>query len=420
MADKRSLPELRNPMLVEERAPQHDILVERRCLGQTELKVKPGQVGVSNATKLNNLGVLDYAHLRVPLPKDLTTSGIFSRGPNNKYPESYFLMRRSSDGYVSATGMFKAAFPYAQHEEEAAEKEYIKTLSGTSSEEVAGNVWIHPDTALELAEEYGIKLWILALLDPAPIIHGTDSSKSIKSPPTYWMREMTNGVERSPEKAAKGGRHSTRGKRAATRSISPEAPTKTPSRPIKTPRKPRGRGRNATRDTASVEPESVNGDAAAVAAATTTTTMASTASTKLESVAETVTVEVETTRSPQGDDADEAIENTKVSIEMPSGHPDLPIPDDAQELIREARRMVVEAEKLTGPSAGKGKRKAEEMIDEDDEVGLDGPADSSKRTRKMEIELRKERIRKRAVAGIAASLAIGALIPSIMAAFGAA
>lgn len=69
-----------------------DILVERRCLGQTELKVKPGQVGVSNATKLNNLGVLDYAHLRVPLPKDLTTSGIFSRGPNNKYPESYFLM----------------------------------------------------------------------------------------------------------------------------------------------------------------------------------------------------------------------------------------------------------------------------------------------------------------------------------------
>jgi len=300
-------------------------------------------------------------------------------------------------------------------------------------------VWIHPDTgkpdaclaphkhgqgwgvlcsvtwcaadhenflALELAEEYGIKLWILALLDPAPIIHGTDSSKSIKSPPTYWMREMTNGVERSPEKAAKGGRHSTRGKRAATRSISPEAPTKTPSRPIKTPRKPRGRGRNATRDTASVEPESVNGDAAAVAAAT-TTTMASTASTKLESVAETVTVEVETTRSPQGDDADEAIENTKVSVEMPSGHPDLPIPDDAQELIREARRMVVEAEKLTGPSAGKGKRKAEEMIDEDDEVGLDGPADSSKRTRKMEIELRKERIRKRAVAGIAASLAIG-------------
>lgn len=41
--------------------------------------------------------------------------------------------------------MFKAAFPWAQQEEEAAEKDYIKGLDTTSSEEVAGNVWIHPD-----------------------------------------------------------------------------------------------------------------------------------------------------------------------------------------------------------------------------------------------------------------------------------
>lgn len=41
--------------------------------------------------------------------------------------------------------MFKAAFPYAQAEEEIAEKDYIKDLSDTASEEVAGNVWIHPD-----------------------------------------------------------------------------------------------------------------------------------------------------------------------------------------------------------------------------------------------------------------------------------
>lgn len=70
--------------------------MERRCLGQTELKVKPGQVGTSNATKLENLGVLDYAHLRVPLPKDLTGSGIFLRGTNRKWPEAYFLMVRES------------------------------------------------------------------------------------------------------------------------------------------------------------------------------------------------------------------------------------------------------------------------------------------------------------------------------------
>ena len=72
-----------------------EILVERRCLGQTELKVKPGQVGTSNATKPDNLGVLEYAHLRVPLPKDLSGSGIFSKGPNRKWPEAYFLMVRT-------------------------------------------------------------------------------------------------------------------------------------------------------------------------------------------------------------------------------------------------------------------------------------------------------------------------------------
>jgi hypothetical protein len=49
-------------------------------------------VNTSNATKPDNLGVLDYAHLRVPLPKDLSNSGIFSKGANHKYPEAYFLM----------------------------------------------------------------------------------------------------------------------------------------------------------------------------------------------------------------------------------------------------------------------------------------------------------------------------------------
>lgn len=137
--------------------------MERRCLGQTELKVRPGQVGTTNATKPDNLGVLDYAHLRVPLPDDLTDSGVFHR-TNRKYPDGYFLMvgertrraklesaltcseqRRSSDGFVSATGMFKATFPWAQVEDELAEKEYLKSLHEASSEEVAGNVWVHPD-----------------------------------------------------------------------------------------------------------------------------------------------------------------------------------------------------------------------------------------------------------------------------------
>ena len=38
--------------------------------------------------------------------------------------------------------MFKAAFPWAKHAEEAAEKEHVKSLESVSQDEVAGNVWI--------------------------------------------------------------------------------------------------------------------------------------------------------------------------------------------------------------------------------------------------------------------------------------
>ncbi|KAK5118259.1 hypothetical protein LTR85_008239 [Meristemomyces frigidus] len=403
MAAQRTLPEDRNPMLEEGRAPPHDILIERRCLGQTELKVKAGQVGLNNATKPDNLGVLDYAHLRVPLPKDLGNSGIFSKGVNKKFPEAYFLMRRSNDGYVSATGMFKAAFPYAQVEEEQAEKDYIKSLPTTSSEEVAGNVWIHPDQALELADEYGIRLWIAALLDPEPIAHGTGSEghKSIRSPPPYHIKDMVNGLGRSPEKkTVTDGRHSTRGRRSASvRSESPAAPSRTPGRPKATPRKARkGRGTLSRVDEAgALGSDSVNGDA------------------KPSSLQETVKIEVQTTTNQSGS-GDEEVESTKVNVEMPLGHPDLPIPNDTEEMLKVARKMVAEATQIGGPAMSKGKRKAEEMIDDDDEVGLEAPV-PAKKARKFEIELRKERIKRRALTGIAASLAIGVLIPSITAAF---
>jgi hypothetical protein len=69
-----------------------EILIERRRLGQTKLDVSPSLVNKINATSPSNLGNFDYAHLRVPLPKDLEGSGIFFAQHNSMYPESYFLM----------------------------------------------------------------------------------------------------------------------------------------------------------------------------------------------------------------------------------------------------------------------------------------------------------------------------------------
>lgn len=53
--------------------------------------------------------------------------------------------RRSKDGFVSATGMFKIAFPWASHSDEADERNYLKELESTSEDEIAGNVWISPE-----------------------------------------------------------------------------------------------------------------------------------------------------------------------------------------------------------------------------------------------------------------------------------
>lgn len=71
-------------------------LLTRRRLGKTNLSVKPSQIGTSNATKRENLGVFEYAHLRAPLPKDLKGSEIFPSHSLTSQPETYFLMVRTA------------------------------------------------------------------------------------------------------------------------------------------------------------------------------------------------------------------------------------------------------------------------------------------------------------------------------------
>ncbi|KAI1143123.1 DNA-binding domain of Mlu1-box binding protein MBP1 [Hypoxylon sp. FL0543] len=419
----RHLPSKHNPLMTEEIPPYHE-LVSRRRLGQTQLTAKMVAAGTAGDVDPSNLGVFDYAHLRAPLPKGIT-SGIFKSSPN-----SYFLMRRSQDGFVSATGMFKATFPYAEAGEEEMERKYIKSLPTTSHEETAGNVWIPPEQALILAEEYRIAPWIHALLDPTDIAvtNPPDSPpKKIAAPPKFEGHLSTHPVLAPPTPSSLP--RSTRGRRSASpskkraiaspRKRSTKAPAPQPSPtdipPVKEEAEPVTNGTKTDEDTASTAPtedvsiKTIEKEPAVVFAP------AEEESKVHIKVGQEVEFHggVETTQ-------------TAVEVELPvNGEPS---PEEAVRMVEEAKEMVrIAAAETAASSSGsskKGKRKAEEMAVDDEEQeeqkeseASDEPQSKKAKTTKTEVQLRKERVRNRALVGLSATLAVGALIPYVMGVF---
>lgn len=296
-------------------------------------------------------------------------------------------MRRSHDGYISATGMFKATFPYAEIAEEEMERKYIKSLETTSSDETAGNVWIPPQHALELAEEYQILPWIKALLDNKPIeinLPKDSTPKTISPPPKFLMPQETLAAP-TP----------TRGR--PRRSASPSK--------IASPRKITGskRARKNAAQSDSVKSESV--EPSEKASSKNVQEALKAASVKAESTEEPVVrVNVDTEVEVKGD---VETTHTHVEVEMPVGSPELALPEDTEAMIAKAKEMVDVAVKNQNGSANttskKLKRKAE--VEEKEDESADSAR--AKKAKVEATELRKERIKTRALLGISATLAIG-------------
>ncbi|KAK3352717.1 hypothetical protein B0T25DRAFT_191205 [Lasiosphaeria hispida] len=433
MAPNRRLPERHNPLLVED-VPPHAELAARRRLGQTQLTARMVAAIPGADVDTSTLGAFDYAHLRAPLPKGIV-SGIFKSSP-----PSYFLMRRSQDGFVSATGMFKATFPYAAVEEEEAERKYIKELPTTSREETAGNVWIPPEQALALAEEYNILPWIRALLDPAEIAltPGGEASppKKISAPPKFFSAPP-------PAPALVAQTAASSRPIRSRRSVSPTKSTTSTRRAIASPRKRRGASSQSSIVTEmspsdSQSPTLINGEipslipAPVLQRATVAKVEESEGDIKIESIEKEPTVvlqpveeepkiKIQVDQDVKIDEDGEEVTHTKVEVEVPLLG-ELPSADDAARMVAEAKAMVEAAAKTiaedaAAASSSKSKRKADDIAEDESEPKAEGAVEQPQAKKvKTEAELRKDRIRKRTYLGFTATLAIGAvgaLVPLI-------
>jgi len=102
---------------------------------------------------------------------------------------------------------------------------------------------------------------------------------------------------------------------------------------------------------------------------------------------------------------------TSVKVEMPADAPELPLPENPEDMIARARAMVEEANKLEGNQVNgvkPSKRKADE-IEVDEDEAAEGPAKKLKALEKEKIL--KDKVSRKAMFGMAALVAIGTAVP---------
>lgn len=85
----------------------------------------------------------------------------------------------------------------------------------------------------------------------------------------------------------------------------------------------------------------------------------------------------------------------------------MPLPEDPTEMIEKAKQMVEEARKMDGESSSSAsKRKADELDDESEEEG-DSEQQPAKKAKLLEQTLKVEKVRNRAMLGVAVTMALG-------------
>ncbi len=247
-----------------------------------------------------------------------------------------------------------------------------------------------------MADEYGIAAWIAALLDASPVTQPEDLKKgayekAISPPPKFKFTAGDKAHLPPPNGTtpARAGTPKARGRPRAGSPVKDGSPVKASAK------KPTKKQKEAAAKEAS---EALNAQINGVAP------IAEESQEGKEVNGETVKVNVEST--VENHDGTETT-TTNVHIEMPKGSAELPLPDNPEEMIATAKKMVDEAKKLDGASgSSSSKRKAEELDDDDDEDG-DGELQPAKRARLAEQKLKTVRVRNRALVGVAATLAIG-------------
>ena len=239
--------------------------------------------------------------------------------------------------------------------------------------------------ALELAEEYGLYNWIKALLDNAEIIQSPSSAKKQIAPPPAF--DMPSGKLKLAPSTGKRAR--------STRSVSP---SKIAS-PVKASKaSPRKRQTKAMK-----EANAAHATAASEALQSALDDAVSSTAVQDDSVdgAEIVKVEVEQSVDINGETE---TTHTNVTVEMPTGSPDLQMPENAEHMLEVAKKMVEQAKMLESSPKMSRKRKVEEI--EPSDIDAEMPVQPAKKAKILEEKLKREKVRTRALVGVTATLAI--------------